>query len=426
MAVPIEERARNYLAKMPVGVSGSNRHAATFHAAFVLLHGFGLTQEQAWPILCEFNERCDPPSDLHKLRYRLERADRAEPAGGRGFLVKGAKFTPSQTYRRLHLPPSAAPKIEYDEGRLKKFAGAWSEVVDLLWLAARSAEDPCTVDSWRFLELLYDKTREKALIFLNEYSQGESVWPNDLVLPKEGPNGVWFLAQPVDGRYYPNPRSPGKDGKPRMSRRSEESTRSWRYFVIESDKAAPKYWLGAIAQLPLRIAALYTSGSRSVHALVRVDARVKSEWDAERDAMKQALVALGADPGSMSAVRLSRLPGTYRLGKTVEIKEEGEGRKAEKKRSHYVRFEKPGFQKLLYVNPDPPLRPLIELAPRRDVLGPWLRWAAAGVSDSDETNGSEAGLAVLTRALNYYAPVSKECREILATMRVGAHERSKS
>jgi hypothetical protein len=51
------------------------------------------------------------------------------------------------------------------------------------------------------------------------------------------------------------------------------------------------------------------------------------------------------------------------------------------------------------------MRPLCELAPRRDVLKPWLQWASSGIADSDETNG-----AALTRALHYYAPVSEICR----------------
>jgi hypothetical protein len=139
-----------------------------------------------------------------------------------------------------------------------------------------------------------------------------------------------------------------------------------------------------------------------VHALVQIDARTKSEWDGEKEAMKRALVTLGACQGSMSAVRLTRLPGCWREGKTVEEKSPG------KKKFHYIRFKRPGLQKLLYINPEPPMRPICELAPRRDVLEPWLRWASLGVADSDETNG-----AALTRALEYYAPVSEECRQAL-------------
>lgn len=65
-------------------------------------------------------------------------------------------------------------------------------------------------------------------------------------------------------------------------------------------------------QLPLKIAAIYTSGGKSIHALVRLDAVSKQHWDQERDVIKPIAVTLGADGSAMTAVRLSRLPSTLR------------------------------------------------------------------------------------------------------------------
>jgi hypothetical protein len=416
MSTSVLDRARLFVSKMPAAVSGSNGHGATFHVACVLVQGFDLSLPDAMVVLEEYNARCLPPWSTQELQHKLEGAEKApglkRKSGHvlpRGCLVNALDFKPSKEYRRyFKLEPPKKP--EFDAAALQKFAGDWRGKIDLLWLAARSAEDPCTVTSNRFLELLYRPRHttlfsgqgdahkgEKVLIFTNDKSQ--ALWPDDQELPTEGPDGVWFLAQPVDGKYHPNPRSLDREGKPRMSRRSEESVTAWRYFVIESDKAPAKLWLSAIVQMPLRIAALYSSGSRSVHALVRVDARIKNEWDAEKEAVKRVLVTLGACLGSMSAVRLTRLPGTLRHGKTITVEQNG------KKRDRYVRFPRPGLQKLLFINPDPPMRPLCELAPRRDVLKPWLQWASSGIADSDETNG-----AALTRALHYYAPVSEICR----------------
>ncbi len=89
-----------------------------------------------------------------------------------------------------------------------------------------------------------------------------------------GPEGVWFLPQPVDGEYHPNPRLDG-----RLSRRSEESVTAWRYAVLESDKADADDWLRCLVQMPLRIASIRESGGRSIHALMRVDAPRKTDWD---------------------------------------------------------------------------------------------------------------------------------------------------
>ena len=83
-------------------------------------------------------------------------------------------------------------------------------------------------------------------------------------------------------------------------------------MVIESDKAPEHLWLRMLVQLQLPIVAIYSSGGKSIHALVRVDQPSKSVWDQFRDSIKRELVELGADPGSLTAVRLTRLPGCVR------------------------------------------------------------------------------------------------------------------
>lgn len=68
-ATNLIERARAYVARMEAAVSGSHGHNATFKVAIALRHGFGLTLNQAWPLMLEFNERCVPPwshNTLHR------------------------------------------------------------------------------------------------------------------------------------------------------------------------------------------------------------------------------------------------------------------------------------------------------------------------------------------------------------------------
>ena len=299
-----------------------------------------------------------------------------------------------------------AVKTEFDPAALARIALPWRHV-DLLWLADRSHEDPAMVDRSRFLELLYHPG-EKVRIFTKEKSQGQALWPCDTaMIPSTGPLGVWFLAAPVDGRQYVNPRvEPGDDGRAKMSGRSEESVTSWRWMMVESDSANTRDWLGCVVQLPLKIAALYTSGGRSVHALIRVDARTKAEWDLRKAELKPWLVMLGADPGSMSAVRLTRLPGCWREGKIVENKLI--------KQTEYRSLKTPeeprgAFQKLLYVNPNPQLRPICDLARLRDTEAKWIEHSKPGISDADETGG-----AWVRDGLWYYRTVSEKCRMSLS------------
>ena len=127
------------------------------------------------------------------------------------------------------------------------------------------------------------------------------------------------------------------------------SLTAFRYAVLESDQAPFDQWLSFIVQLPIRIAAIYTSGGRSIHALLRLDTASKAEFDDTIAPLKRPLKALGADPACLSAVRLTRLPGCWRP-------------------------EKNGFQKLLYLCPNPPAVRLADLPVLRSRFEMLDRW----------------------------------------------------
>lgn len=261
------------------------------------------------------------------------------------------------------------------------------ETVDDDWLRARSPIAVMTNDECRmtngektcgsakeFLAHLYEPG-ERVLVFTQQWSQGDflaetnghgdgngqewntvntyrlgatrGVKAKRSELPTGGKEGVWFLTNPVTGGWDINPN--GRDG-PVWSRRFHKVVTAWRYYVLESDVLPAELWRKVVVSLPLPIAAIYTSGSRSIHALVREQVDSKAQWDAVRDALRQIVCPLGADAGALSAVRLSRLPFCERAG-------------TRKKDGKYVRFPKsatadlssgkPGYQELLYLNPDP-------------------------------------------------------------------------
>jgi hypothetical protein len=121
-------------------------------------------------------------------------------------------------------------------------------------------------------------------------------------------------------------------------------------MVLESDLAAPELWMRALVQLPLPIVAIYTSGGKSVHALVRVEASCKEEWDALRDDLVPILCPLGADAAAMTAVRLTRLPGMLRHG-------------TRDKAGAVKAYSAPRLQRLLWLNPRAPAVPILGLTP---------------------------------------------------------------
>jgi hypothetical protein len=237
---------------------------------------------------------------------------------------------------------SKGPKPKYESEKLSAVACKLNETVDDEYLRLRSKFTPWNRSPAGFLHKLY-KPGENILVFSDYFSQGESLWihpglSGDLSVLNQfqsGHQNVWFLIQPVDGEVHWNPRELSE------SRRSEESVTAWRYMLLESDEAPVQEWLKALVRLPLPISSVATSGKRSIHSLIRLDAACKAQWDRiVRRELFAPLKILGADESATHGVQLSRLPGCMR-------RETGQ------------------LQKLLYLDDEPDEIPICE-KPRRD------------------------------------------------------------
>ncbi len=339
--VTVIERARRYVQKCGPAISGHRGHDQTFHIACLLVHGFGLSDGDALIVLREWNATCSPPWIEVDLIHKIKSARSARHKFLRGYLLgspvskRGRDHDKSGAGEQTIVRP---PKPMFCPMVLKRIAGKAEEisnVVEFLRLASPVCVD--SQDSASVLRRLYRRgSGEKVLIFTDLKSQAQFLWEankSDVTQDRQfptGTDGVWFLPQPVTGEFHPNPRLDG-----RLSRRSEESVTAWRYAVLESDGADADDWLRCLVQMPLRIASICESGGRSIHALVQVDAPRKTDWDSHIGAIKPLLVALGADAGALSAVRLSRLPQAKR-GERV--------------------------QRLLFLNPQPDAGPILQLS----------------------------------------------------------------
>jgi len=323
--------------------SGEGIHKAVFNLARVLTPY--RTEAAIETILHNYGGQCDrrvPESEI-KAAIRDGKRYAWQPNFRRGPRVDD-------------VPPSAArPQPKFDLGMFQRFV-AGLPIVNSHWLAERSPIAPGNQSPASFLYALY-REGEKILVFDDVKSQGQELWIHP------GPHhaehcldhfmrgrrfGVWFLCNPVDGRFLLN-----DSGK--LSRRSRQNVTSWRYLVLESDRTdiASGDWLAAIAQLPLPIAAIYETGGRLAHALLRVDATNKENWDQARDSLAPLLTIAGADRNSLSAVRLTRLPCCERLGKEDEY-------------GIFKPFENgPHVQRLLYLNPEPSCLPITQFGTQK-------------------------------------------------------------
>lgn len=316
---------------------------------------------------------------------RLYLSDSSRRFGGAADAESG------ESERSFHEPLPDAPRSEMEsvpkfrEERLRSFIEGMPDVTrdDLRAMSPVSLGAARPVD---FFEALYDAD-ERALVFTNFYSQGDFLYwvgrggsyrlsqergVKAVVspLPTTAREGVWFLCNPVNGLWEPGEggqkleRLPhGIPGPPQMvtvpakwQRRSWRTVTSFRYAVLESDTVDEGRWLKVLMKLPVPIVAIYTSGGKSLHALVRIDARSKLEWDMmvrgkspglarRQTALMDLVCPLGADAAALTAVRLTRLPFCFREG-------------TKPKNGPYRRYEKPALQELLYLSMVPLDRPM--------------------------------------------------------------------
>lgn len=353
----ILERARKYVESCPPAISGSGGHSATFRVACALVHGFALNELEAMVIMQEFNQRCGKEKWSERdLRHKLNSASRCSHTNPRGWMVDGAE----QGAAPVWVAPVKREKIVFNAEILKKVQRAeWT--CDHAWLRARSARDPWTVSCGEFIDALY-APGECVMCFTSMKSAGDYMrykgqWFALGRVPevkaqrvKEGPlgsrEGCVMMIQPVDGKWHVV-----EGSEPlRLSRRTRKSVTEFRYMLWESDDAPEALWLNAIAQVRLPIVAITTSAGRSLHALVRVNARSYDEWVQMRGKAPSArsegtglmglLTMFGFDPQSLSnPTAAMRMPNVMREGKMKDGK--------------LIPFEQgPRKQRLVYFNPE--------------------------------------------------------------------------
>lgn len=331
MTADLVERARRYLAKIPPAVSGAGGHTTAFRAALAL-RSFDLNPDDAFDLFAEWNRGCRPPWSPRELKHKLDDAWRTGQPDPR--LAGGNPKSGHRSFVRFRpLPPAEFSPEHFAKVTSPSPALSWSEWRHWLW--QRSPVIPMGVTSGGFLRHVF-QPGERVAVMVNTTEKRphlveiRETGTNDLLNLRRGhEHGVWYLIQPVDGKWH-------DDGSGGKSCRNAAAVTSWRHMLLESDSLSPVDALRLLAVLPMRVVAIYTSGGRSIHSLVRVDADSKAHWDAEVVPLKRPLTKLGIDPGALTAVRNSRLPGCWRE-------------------------EKAQPQKLLFLNPNPTEGRLIDL-----------------------------------------------------------------
>ncbi len=111
--------------------------------------------------------------------------------------------------------------------------------------------------------------------------------------------GAWVRFNPLNGQGVRN-----------------SDVADFRYALVESDSLPKDRQLALVRALELPCAAIVDSGGKSVHAIVRVDARDYAEYRQRVDQLYEVCRKNGLepDPQNKNPSRLSRMPGAVRGG----------------------------------------------------------------------------------------------------------------
>lgn len=369
----ILDRAAMCVATRPPAIEGQGGNATTFGVASLLVWGFGLSPDEALPIMLAYNQRCEPPWKQRDLTRMLSSALTRGGDKPRGHMVGDGKHergTPMEVEPEKPHRKKASFSLEMlqaaqEEGLPKTIIG-WRK-----WLAERCNYDLRSMTPTQFLDGLY-RPGEVVLVFDKMWgTQGDyarvigQAWyklgktPDEAKVmipdcPKGSPEGMNFLMQPVTGGWR------RKVGSVEMSRRTAQNVTRWPYILLESDKAPHELWLNVLVRMRIRVVAIILSGGRSLHALVRLDK--ETEWELRQEIEhpdnEEFLTLTGSDPQALKPMVYPRLANTYRDGKRMGVRGEDGKVKRDGKGRAVMRFAPFDYgrtqQALLYYNPDVP------------------------------------------------------------------------
>ncbi len=218
-------------------------------------------------------------------------------------------------------PADYGHELAWDDSIDKDYA-----IIDKDWIEGTEMREPG--DDWdpageliRYLETLFDSTDNVGYVTESwkkddKYLPTKGDWARTAgqlieqlskcngdigsVLGDYNPEvGAWIRFNPLDGNGCRN-----------------DNVSEYRYALVESDETDLEKQNAIIRELQLPVACLVFSGKKSIHAIVRVDAKNYAEYQSRVDYLYKVCGKNGirVDTQNKNPSRLSRMPGIMRNG----------------------------------------------------------------------------------------------------------------
>jgi hypothetical protein len=307
-----------------------------------LSNGFALASE-VLNYLRLYNARCQPPWSDQELEHKAKSAESAQHTKIRGHLVDGNGTFNPEDFRPSSFP-APVPKV------VKPVFDAPTEIERFLngfYCSEAELSDASPI------HLSDDWTQDALLLVSNLYQQHERInvvtdfrladLKNGLTKPVPSGYGITAIRDELisDWEFNGVPQSDA-GGWMRLNPLDghgigDKNVTAFRYILLEFDSIPLHLQISLLSKLPLPIAAILTSGGRSVHAWCRADCADMADYKSTAERLLNTLEKFGLDPKNKNPSRLSRLVGVVRtLGAADD-----------------------GRQRLLYLNPEPEMRAIL-------------------------------------------------------------------
>lgn len=335
-----EQRIQLYVDRAAIAISGQEGSKRTMAVARTLYTGFDLSEADTIRWLTVFSARCQPPWSEKDIIRKVKAVVATDRGHKKGWMIQDEPNASSNgngngEYSKKAREPSKADFIQAVECYVGKFRCTEADLYDA------SPIKPCedfTEDAYLLLQNLYLPNDGINCCYnykINKRADGRekadpidcgTTWLRDVAIRTWKMDGIpcsdagaWLRINPVKGGV------------------ADENVTSFRHMLVEFDKIPLDLQIAFFAKFSAPICAILTSGGSSVHAWLRVDCTSKQEFSNLFFNIERRLFRFGIDTANKNPSRLSRLVGVTRK----------------------ILASEDGRQRLLYLNPNPEVRPII-------------------------------------------------------------------
>ena len=297
------DQAIEWLEKQPSAVSGSGGHNQTFAVVCALTHGFGLSDGDVRALLKSYSARCSPPWSENELEHKVSDANRTPPSKPRGYMLRRGNSFKAHSHSTHHKPKP----METQSTDLGELPEPLADGTRTLLRAVFLPGEGVGIANAKFNEDDHEIPADSGACLSREE------WLRKLEAVDGNPNGIWSSSKKTGIYIRINPM--------RIGGSKDSDVTAFRHALVEFDNISLGEQWNLYQQSRIPCSAIISSGGKSIHAWVKVEARDRKEYDERVKVLYDYFGAAGhqIDTKNKNPSRFSRLPNCVRFNSRQEL-----------------------------------------------------------------------------------------------------------